>query len=101
MTTMKYVEFREWQNLIEIFRKTLMEAQTHRDEKSQWIDNELGWIIYEREVMFNLTNKEREKRGLNPITMQNIKSCENSACGHVDYTSKFSLSCAELAVGEM
>ena len=102
MKPMKYIEFIEWQKLIEKFRQTLSDAQKLRPQKQKWVtDSELEWMIYERNVMFQLTNQEREKRGLNPVSIVDIKRCENSASGHVDYTSKFGLYCAELAVGEM
>jgi len=98
---MRYTEFREWQKLIEKFKRTLIEAQELRDSKGEWINNELEWITYERDVMFRLTNQERENRGLNPVRLEDIKKCENYAAGHVDYTNKFALYCCELAVGEM
>jgi len=76
------------------FHKILVEAQKLRPEKSQWLNGELEWVIYERQVMLEAVNTARFNRGLSPLT--NVDSAERCAVGHIDYTRKFALYCAEL-----
>lgn len=59
------------------------------------------WIAAERQVMFEATNAERRARHLPPVTPADIERIERWACGHSDYSSKFALYCAELAIGEV
>lgn len=82
--------------LAENFKKTLMDAQKLRPTKSKWIGTELQWVIDERKTMLDAVNAERFRRGLLPVT--NVDKAERCAMGHVDYTQKFALYCAELAV---
>lgn len=90
----------DWQSLIKKFLNILMVAQTFRDQKGQWIDDELEWVTYERQVMFDTTNKERADRSLPPVTIDDIKRVEGWASGHIDYSRKFALYCAELSIGK-
>lgn len=89
-----------WQSLIQKFLNILITAQTFRDQKGKWIDDELEWVIYERQVMFDATNKERANRDLPPVTIDDIKRVEGWASGHIDYSRKLALYCAELAIGK-
>ena len=90
-----------WRKMHEI----LVEAQTHRNERNGWLpDPETGrdtldWILFERNTMFTAVNAERNRRGLEPISMRRFTIAESVAAGHVDYTSKFALYCAEMADG--
>jgi len=81
-------------NLVETFKKTLMDAQKLRPTKSKWIGTELEWIIYERKVMLDAVNVERFRRGLSAVL--DVNKAERCATGHVDYTQKFALYCAEM-----
>jgi len=80
--------------LAETFQKVLIEAQKLRPQKSRWIGTELEWVIYERKVMLDAVNAERFRRGLPPVT--DIGAAERCAMGHIDYTEKFALYCAEI-----
>jgi len=82
--------------LAETFQKVLMEAQKLRPQKSKWIGDELEWIIYERKIMLDVVNAERFRRGLPAVV--DVGKAERCAMGHIDYTQKFALYCAELAV---
>jgi len=72
----------------------LERAQERRSEVA-----DLSWIEYERAAMHAAVNAERTRRGLPAVTMDAIARVESNACGHVDYSRKFALYCAELAEG--
>jgi hypothetical protein len=78
----------------------LTEAQEERPNREEVINGELDWITYERTVMLNTVNAARAARFLPPLTVDEIERVEMSATGHVDYTKKFALYCAELAAGQ-
>lgn len=59
------------------------------------------WVAAERQVMLEATNAERRARHLPPVTQAEIAHVERWAYGHSDYSSKFALYCAELAIGEV
>ncbi len=82
--------------LIDRFEAILMEAHTHRDERTEFINDEIGWVTYERAVMLEAVNAERAKLGKKPIA--NVISAEKEACGHWDYTHKFAIGCAYLVL---
>jgi hypothetical protein len=95
------------QELIKKMKGILTQAQTERNSRDKWVESnnplekhpELGWVVYERQVMFNAVNVERAANGLNPIAMKELVMAETMTTGHSDYTSKFALYCAELAEG--
>lgn len=89
---------RELPKLRDQFLRVLSEAQKLRSQKSEWIGDELEWVIYEREVMLKTVNAVRLQKGLMEATMADIKRAEGCAKGHVDYSQKFALYCAELAL---
>lgn len=91
----------DWQKIISKFDSALTEAQKFRSEKSKWIDNEIEWMIYERNVMFELVNQERKLHGLEPVKIEDVLRVENCAAGHSDYTRKFALYCAEMGTGQI
>jgi hypothetical protein len=72
--------------------KTLTKAQECRKTHSDWHQLEM-------QVMLNAVNNERGARVLSPITMQQLERVEVGARGHCDYSRKFALYCAELALG--
>ena len=82
--------------LINYFQDILQSAQEHRAERNHFIENELGWITFERKIMFNAVNDKRLEFNLSPLTLDQFRKAENSAVGHTDYTHKFALYCAEL-----
>jgi len=78
------------------FEKILSNVQKLRPQKSKWAGSELQWVIDERKTMLDAVNSERFRRGLPAVI--DIGKAERSAMGHVDYTQKFALYCAEMAV---
>ena len=78
--------------------RVLSEAQELRSQKSKWIGNELEWVVYEREVMLKAINAVRLQRGRPEVTIHEVMRKENCAAGHVDYSRKFALYSAELAL---
>lgn len=77
----------------------LTEAQKQRKQRYDIVGGEVGFVHFERHQMFNAVLKERQKLGLSPIKLSEIKRVETMACGHIDYSSKFALYCAELVLG--
>lgn len=80
--------------LAESFRKVLTDTQKLRPQKSRWLNGELEWVLYERQVMLDAVNAERFRLRLLPLT--NVDQAEQNAMGFCDYTQKFALYCAEL-----
>lgn len=64
-------------------------------------EREFGWVVFERETMWAAVNKERDARGLKPVSLLVVQKVEQFATGHSDYASKFALYSAELAVGDI
>lgn len=85
--------------------KTLKEAQEYRELLQEFVPSnnprekypEIGWVVHERQVMFDAVNDERKQRGFDPISITDLVRVETQATGHVDYTRKFALYCSELA----
>jgi hypothetical protein len=83
----------------------LVVAQEQRQQRNDWVPvedggQEVGWVLYERAVMLAATNRWREVNHLPPVDEAVVRQAEDHATGHVDYTAKFALYCAEIAVGE-
>lgn len=90
---------RELPKLQDQFLRVLVEAQRLRSQKSKMIGDEPEWMIYEREAMLKAVNAVRlQKNLLIEATMADVKRAERCAVGHVDYSRKFALYCAELAL---
>lgn len=71
----------------------LGEAQAHRGSDPWKV-----WSTRERGVMRDLVNEERRRREQPPVTAADIERVERSAVGHFDYSRKFALYCAVLAL---
>jgi len=84
--------------LMDQMLRVLSRAQELRPQKSEWIGDELEWVIYEREVMLQAINAVRLQRGRPGVTIHEVMRMENCAAGHVDYSRKFALYSAELAL---
>lgn len=69
----------------------LREAQKRGDKSCD------EWIAAERQVMLDIVNEVRVTAGKDPMTIGDVQRVEQCALGHVDYTRKFALYCAELA----
>lgn len=72
--------------------QSVRHTRGHVDEET----GELAWIVHERTTMFNAVNGLRRERGLDPVSLDEVKRAESLASGHSDYTRKFALGCAEL-----
>lgn len=85
------------------FLKILSDAQTKRSHlREMQYDPIEGheipkWIIFERLTMLKEINRWRSIRRYDPITERKLFTAEQHAVGHIDYSSKFALYCAELA----
>jgi len=84
--------------LSDMFLSALSKAQELRLQKNAMVDGELEWVRYERDVMFRLVNAIRLKNDAPQATLFDVMKVENQAEGHVDYSRKFALYCAELAL---
>lgn len=60
----------------------------------------IEWIERERKVMFDEVNLQRSKRNKSPVSLPEVVKVETMACGHIDYSSKFALYCAELVLDD-
>lgn len=69
------------------------------DVVEPWPGREPGWALYERQQLHTAVNVERACRYLESVPESVIKRVERMACGHSDYAEKYTLYCAELAVG--
>lgn len=88
--------------------QTFQVAAKDRDKRKDYVPvpgdptwGEPGYVAFERDVMLKAVNKERSARGMAPVSLQDFMRVEQLAVGHTDYATKFSLYCAELAVGEI
>lgn len=93
-----------WRNDLEVLRASLTDTQQHRDERMAFITlpdgtSELGWVLHEREQMLVAVNRLRSAAGKPAASMEEVLAAERSACGHVDYTAKFAMGCADLVAG--
>ena len=69
----------------------LVKAQAQRSRRRVW-------ALFEQKTMLDAVNEERVARGLAPVALSLIQGVENFACGHVDYSLKFALYCAEIVL---
>ncbi len=89
--------------LVFLLKDILVAAQAERAQRQDLVRledgmPELGWVLYERQVMHDAVNALRAERGLGPVDAKAILGAENSACGHADYTLQYALRCADLVV---
>lgn len=76
----------------------LREVLSKAQEKYRKECEGLEWVEKERNAMFNEINRQRSARGLSPISLKELMRVESMACGHIDYSTKFALYCAELVL---
>lgn len=84
----------------------LIEAQKHRKTKTECVPNEADgrsspeWVLFDRRAVLAEVNAIRAERGKQPIDERTLlRKAEWQAEGHSDYTSKYALYAAELALG--
>lgn len=56
------------------------------------------WIAFEQQTMLDAVNRMRAERGRETITLTALLKKESLAVGHIDYSSKFALYCAEMVM---
>lgn len=93
----------ELRNLAARLLHVLAEAQKERPQRDSLTERadgtpELEWVAYERNVMKAEVNRIRAEAGREPVSLAQIERVEGQAVGHFDYSSKFALYCAELAL---
>lgn len=88
------------------FLAILVTAQKERKARGGWVDDPvfseqtLEWVLFERQAMLTAVNLRRQELGLQPITAKElVRKAETSASGHIDYSRKYALYCAEIANG--
>jgi|GEM_PF-5464110 hypothetical protein len=59
-----------------------------------------AWVADAAKQMAAIVNEHRTRRGLDPASLEHILRVEASAAGHADYAHKYTLRCAQLALGE-
>lgn len=69
----------------------LVEAQQKRDSDPDWVEHEMV-------AMVDAVNRERRTRRRDEVTRKQVEDVEIHAQGHVDYSRKFALYCAELVL---
>jgi hypothetical protein len=87
--------------LLDLFTERLSEAARERGKREYMVpgldgDDELGWVAYERAVMWHSVNAEVYSRGLPGVGLGEIIRVERSAAGHCDYVKKYALGCTFL-----
>lgn len=90
-----------WQDDLDVLRAALTTAQQVRDERMSFValsdgTSELSWVLYEREQMLTAVNELRSAAGKPAASMEEVLAAETLARGHVDYTAKFAMGCADL-----
>lgn len=87
---------------MQAFLTVLREAMPNRPQRQEIVPGpygpELAWATHERRVMHQAVNQGRLERGLPAIELAMVERADRMAAGHVDYSSKFSLYCAEIAL---
>jgi len=58
----------------------------------------LEWNLHELNFMTDLINSVRAAKNKEAVTLLDVRKVEVNAMGHSDYTHKFALYCAELAL---
>ncbi len=96
-------------DLTKQFKEYLMMLQEKRDERRnllegtevpEWMEGEthaVEWNVYEIKEMADLVNMVRVMAQEDPLPLEEFARVERQAAGHIDYTKKFALYCAELA----
>lgn len=94
--TMTGAEHNEYLRTMEEVKDTLREAQKQRDRRRDIVNGLPGWIRWEQEQAADVVNRLRARLGKGPVAFPLVQRAESRAAGHVDYTPKFALYCADL-----
>lgn len=87
-------KFRERKNLRDVFHGLLISADKKTIAEENYSDDRLV------QALLPFVNQERHKRRLPPVSLEALARVEQLAVRHCDYGPKFSLYCAEIAMGE-
>jgi primosomal protein N'' len=86
VTTSKLLAIRD------AFLSVLASEHKRRPHRPNWLADELA-------AMRAAINRERHRQRLAPVDEAAVVAADRLAASHVDYASKFTLYCAELACG--
>jgi hypothetical protein len=89
--------------MMAVFRKAAAERDKRPEMVSDPCDDDWrtpAWVVFEREQLHAAINVERLRHGLPTVDLKMVDRVERLASGHVDYASKYTLYCAEMALGE-
>jgi hypothetical protein len=89
-------EHREYLRTFEEIKNALVAAQKERDVRRNLVDGQPAWIYHERARACDVVNQIRARMGKDPVATPLVVRAEMRAAGHVDYTQKFALGCADL-----
>lgn len=88
-------------SLITWFNDELSQAQEQRPSRQRLtVTGEQEWVVFERDQLAQLINAARADLGKPAVDMEAVLRVENSAVGHVDYTSKLALGAADLTLAD-
>lgn len=93
----------EFKNTITLLENTLCNAAKQRNKRSEFLTNQsgetnIGWVFFERAEMLKIVNNIRIGKGFDPVTTTDVKRVEDCAVGYIDYSRKFAIGCAKLAL---
>lgn len=91
---------RKYKAAYDAVHRALVNAQKDRELRYDPVSGELGWVVYERLVVWGEVNRLRAQYERAPIPINAILVVESGANGHVDYTHKFALRAADLVFTE-
>lgn len=80
------------------FLELLIVAQGLRPFRQAFDGTRYAWNVIECQTMLEAVNRVRADAGRPLATLEDIYRAERGAVGHSDYSSKFALYCAELAL---
>lgn len=83
----------------ELLHNTLVNAQVHRAERTEFKDGRFEWNTYEMEELLQFVNVLRHALRKPPVTFSDIEKIESRAGGHVDYTHQLALYATDLVIG--
>lgn len=93
--TVDRVVFIDW------FRGEIAKAQQERSARpGVTASGELEWVVFERDTLLNLINRQMAKLGKPQVEMPAVMLIEDSAVGHFDYTRKLAIGAAELVLAD-
>lgn len=84
--------------LISWFVREISKVQQERSARPGVTNGELEWVVFERDKLLDLINRELAKLGKSQVEMPTVVQIEQSAVGHVDYTQKLAIRAVDLVL---